>query len=272
VPQRSFDHIVLAVRDLEAAAARFRELGFTLTPRAEHSWGTANHLVQFAGRCFIEILTVDRPEVLARHVEALAPDAWDFGRHNRDFLEKREGGSILVLSGSDSRADAERFAPYGHHPPFDFERQATLPDGSHAKVAFSLAFASDPAMPDCGFFTCHNRFPDVFWKPDYQEHANGTRTMTEVVMAAADPSRHEAFLETFTGAAAEATEGGLSFRLGDQRLLMLQPSAIPARFPGEQVRQGGPQFFGIRLKSDLPGPASTPAATAYGLAIAWERP
>ena len=273
MPQRSFDHVVLAVRDLDAAAERFRALGFTLTPRAEHAWGTTNHLAQFAGRCFIEILTVDRPELLARHVEGLDPEAWDFGRHNRDFLAKREGASILVMSGSDSRADAAAFASYGGHPPFDFERQATLPDGSHAKVAFSLAFASDPALPDCGFFTCHNRFPEVFWKPDFQAHANGTQTMTAVVMAAPDPARHEAFLETFTGRPAEETAGGLRFPLASgQELLVLEPSAVPAHFPGQAAVAPGPHFFGIRLRSDRPGPAVTPAAEACGLAIAWERP
>jgi catechol 2,3-dioxygenase-like lactoylglutathione lyase family enzyme len=33
---RAIDHVVLAVRDLDRAAARYEQLGFTLTPRASH--------------------------------------------------------------------------------------------------------------------------------------------------------------------------------------------------------------------------------------------
>ncbi len=268
--QRSLDHIVLAVSDLEVAAARYEALGFTLTPRAEHAWGTANRLAQFAGRCFIEILSVDRPQKVAEHSRTLPERGFDFGGFNRDFLGQREGASMLVLSGGDARADCASFAPLGGHPPFDFERKATLPDGSSAKVAFSLAFASDPALPHCGFFTCQNHFPDVFWKPAFQGHANGAETITVVVLAADEPGRHAAFLERFTGAASQEISGGLRFALGEQAVLLLEPRAAEARFPGERVSVSEPHFFGIVLKSSSRRGVVTPAAEACGMAIAWE--
>ncbi len=268
--QRSLDHIVLAVRDLEVAAARYEALGFTLTPRAEHPWGTANRLAQFAGRCFIELLSIDRPQVLADHAKTLPDQAFDFGSFNRDFLGRREGASMLVLSGEDARADCTRFAKLGGHPPFDFERKATLPDGSSAKVAFSLAFASDPALPQCGFFTCQNHFPEVFWKPAFQGHANGAETMTAVVLAAEEPARHAAFLETFTGAAGRDVAGGLTFALGTQELLVLSPDAVERLFPGERVTDKDPQLFGIRLKSSTREAGVTPSSEACGMAILWE--
>ena len=56
-PRRGIDHVVLCVRDLEAARAAFQHLGFTLTPHAVHPFGTGNSLVQLQG-CFIELLTV----------------------------------------------------------------------------------------------------------------------------------------------------------------------------------------------------------------------
>src|SRR3954466_14517660 len=66
---RAIDHVVLTVRDLDAAAITYQRLGFTLTPRAAHDdqMGTSNRLAQFRGRNFIELLEVDRPETLARH-------------------------------------------------------------------------------------------------------------------------------------------------------------------------------------------------------------
>ena len=43
------DHVVIAVRDLDAAAAQWRGLGFTLSPRGTHSplIGTGNYTIKF---------------------------------------------------------------------------------------------------------------------------------------------------------------------------------------------------------------------------------
>ncbi len=57
------DHVVHAVRDLDAAAHLYRRLGFTTGARNRHPWGTHNVLVQLPG-FFIEMLTVAEPEKL----------------------------------------------------------------------------------------------------------------------------------------------------------------------------------------------------------------
>lgn len=44
---RGLDHIVHAVRDLDAAAALYKSLGFTVGARNRHPWGTHNYIVQF---------------------------------------------------------------------------------------------------------------------------------------------------------------------------------------------------------------------------------
>ena len=130
---RPIDHVVLTVRDLDAAAITYQRLGFTLTPRAAHDdqMGTSNRLAQFRGRNFIELLEVDRPETLARHDFAASPPFFSFGDHNRIAMRDREGLSMLVLASDDARADISSFAAAGlpTFAPFDFERQAQLPDG-----------------------------------------------------------------------------------------------------------------------------------------------
>ncbi len=60
---RGLDHIVHAVRDLDAAADFYRRLGFTVGARNRHPWGTHNHIVQLPG-FFIELLTFAEPEKL----------------------------------------------------------------------------------------------------------------------------------------------------------------------------------------------------------------
>src|SRR2546423_10690154 len=54
LPQ-AIDHAVIAVRDLDAAAGDFSELGFTLTPRGHHSIGSQNHCIML-GSTYIELL------------------------------------------------------------------------------------------------------------------------------------------------------------------------------------------------------------------------
>jgi len=61
-------------------------------------------------------------------------------------------------------ADAPRLKPV-----FDFSRQAALPGGGEATVAFSLAYVTDGRMPEIAFFTCQQHAPQYFWKPEYQK-------------------------------------------------------------------------------------------------------
>jgi catechol 2,3-dioxygenase-like lactoylglutathione lyase family enzyme len=190
------DHIVHAVRDLDAAGEFYRRLGFTVGARNIHPWGTHNRIVQFK-TSFIELLEVGEPEKIPPH----GPRAFSFGAFNRDFLAAGEGLSMLILKSTDARSDARAFeaAHISDFEVFDFGREAKTPDGATVKVAFSLAFARDPASPNLGFAVCQQHHPENFWKPAFQVHANGATAMPGVVMVAENPSDHHVFLKAFTG-------------------------------------------------------------------------
>lgn len=274
--ERALDHIVVATRDLDAAARRYEALGFTLTPRARHPdhMGTSNRLAQFADRNFIELVEVDRPQLLDDHDFAASPPRFTFGAHNRAFLERAEGMSMLVLTSDDAHGDAERFAAagLGTYAPFDFHRRATLPDGSQVEVSFSLAFATSPAMPEIAFFVCQNRFPQHFWKPAFQAHANGARGIATVYIAADDPDAHVGFLAAFSGGTARAVDGGHAVSCGRQEIRVLTPDRIAAIAPGfRREPSRGPGFAGIAIAADGATPRVTPAEEACGLFIDWRR-
>ena len=190
------DHIVHAVRDLDAAGDFYRRLGFTVGARNVHPWGTHNRIVQFK-TSFIELLEIGEPEKIPPH----GPRAFSFGAFNRDFIAAREGLSMLILKSTDARADARSFesAKISDFEVFDFGREARKPDGTTVRVAFSLAFARDPASPDLGFAVCQQHFPENFWNPAFQLHANGATSMPGVVMVADNPSDHHVFLKGFAG-------------------------------------------------------------------------
>jgi glyoxalase-like protein len=237
---RGIDHIVHAVHDLDAAAALYRALGFQVGARNTHapSWGTRNHIVQLDGS-FIEVLTVADTSQIAPH----SPRHYSFGAHNRDFLAQGEGLSMLVLAGSDAHADARAFreAGIGNFDVFDFEREGKRPDGTPIKVAFSLAFASDPAAPDVGFFTCQHRFPENFWNPAFQVHFNTAVSIAGVVMVAAKPSDHYRFLTSFTGAdEVTASKSGLGITTPHGEIQVMDPASFEHNFGQKppDVRRG----------------------------------
>ncbi|KJC34442.1 hypothetical protein UB31_21530 [Bradyrhizobium sp. LTSP849] len=246
---RRLDHLVICVHDLERAALDWRRLGFNLTPTGVHPFGTSNRLAQFADN-FVELLAVT-DEAL---VPAATPGHFSFAAHNREFLTRAEGMSMLVLHSTDAHADAARFRAdrIGAYAPFDFGRDAVLPDGGTARVAFSLAFATDPAMPGIAFFTCQQRHPpELFWKPDYQRHANGVLRVIEVVMSTPEPAAHRDFLERLMEGPAELAPDRLTVGDSDNRITLLGPSELARRLPG-LANSSAPRFSAARfLVADL---------------------
>src|SRR2546421_3302625 len=102
------DHIVHAVHDLDTAADLYRRLGFTVGARNRHPWGTHNRIVQLPG-FFVELLNVAEPD----KIPATRAGAFSFGAFNRDFIERGQGLSMLVLESRDAQADAGAFRHAG---------------------------------------------------------------------------------------------------------------------------------------------------------------
>jgi hypothetical protein len=227
---RGFDHIVHAVRDLDAAAALYRGLGFTVGARNRHprQWGTQNHIIQFPG-CFVELLAMADTSDIAPH----EPRFFSFGAFNRDFLARGDGLSMLALEGHDADADAAEFraAGIGDFEVFHFERAAKRPDGAPVIVAFSLAFARDLQASNVGFFTCHHHHPENFWNPEFQQHANTAATIAGVVLVAQNPADHHKFLSLFTGERdLHATSSGMTIKTGRGEIQMMTPQAFSDHF------------------------------------------
>ena len=256
VMSRGIDHLVLCVNDLKKARALYELLGFTMTPVAQHPFGTGNTLAQMDG-CFLEVLAVTKPDDIP---EADAEN-FSFAAFNRDFLTTREGMSMLVLDSSDAAADRKEFLDKGLHvyAPFDFQRLAKLPDGSEATVGFSLTFLSDPRLRDLSFFTCMQWRPDLFWKPDYQRHANGALTIDEVFVIAPTPADAADFLAAFADSAdTETGDGVIRVQTARGRLGIYTPDAFEKSYPGafQGIEPSKPRFAGFLFKT------SDPAAVA----------
>jgi hypothetical protein len=222
------DHIVHAVRDLDAAGRFYSSAGFTVGVRNRHPWGTHNRIVQLKN-CYIEILEVAEPEKIAPH----GVHSFSFGAFNRDFLASREGFSMLILNSSSAVDDARSFeaAGIGGHKVFDFARDGAKPDGTPVKLAFSLAFARDPNSPDVRFAVCQHHFPENFWDPAFQTHANGARTVPGAAMVADNPTDHHIFLKAFTGVSdLHSSSIGFKARTENGDVEIMEPVAFRDQF------------------------------------------
>ncbi|MDF3809211.1 MULTISPECIES: VOC family protein [Rhodopseudomonas] len=246
---RGLDHIVHAVHDLDAAAEFYRRAGFTVGARNRHPWGTHNRIVQLQD-FFVELLTVAEPEKIAPH----APGSFSFGAFQRDYLARRQGLSMLLLSSRDADADARGFAAagIGDFKVFDFAREGRRPDGVAVELAFSLAFAVDLLSPDAGFAVCQHRFPQNFWNADFQNHPNGARAAAGVVMVADNPTDHHVFVEAFTGSRdLHSTSTGITARTARGDIEINEAVAFRDRFGVVVTPQGeGASFVGLRIAVD----------------------
>jgi len=225
---RGLDHIVHVVRDLDAAADLYRRLGFIVGARNRHSrsWGTQNHIVQLPGT-YIELLAVTDTTEIAPHL----PRHFSFGAFNRDWVAHEQGLSMLVLEGRGAPdTHAFRTAGIGDYELYEFERQGKRPDGTPVKLAFALAFASDPRAPAIGFFTCFQRNPESFWNPAFQCHANTAVAVAGVVLVAQVPSDHAEFLAAFAGANSRRTPDGVTIATPRGDIEVLTPAVFASRF------------------------------------------
>jgi hypothetical protein len=222
------DHIVHAVRDLDAAAEFYARAGFTVGARNRHAWGTHNRIVQLKN-AYIEILTVAEPEKIVPH----GVRSFSFGAYHRDFLASREGFSMLILNSSNAGEDARSFEAtgIGGFEVFDFSREGAKPDGTPVKLAFSLAFARDPASPNVRFAVCQHHFPENFWDPAFQTHANGAGAVSGVAMVAENPTDHHIFLKAFTGVNdLHSSSIGIRARTENGDVEIVEPVAYRDRF------------------------------------------
>jgi hypothetical protein len=167
------DHLVVLVRDLEGAAAAWRALGFTVSPRGEHSvhLKTANHTIMFAGSDYIELLAVLG--------EASTNARW------RRTLARREGLAGAALRLTDAHAAAVEMGCFAVR---DFGRPATLPDGAATEARFSVFDIDGDATPDLRLFACQHHTPDAMWVSALLTHGNGAVGIARIEILATDPA------------------------------------------------------------------------------------
>jgi Glyoxalase-like domain len=179
------DHAVVVVRDLDQAAANWKRLGFTVSPRGTHSakMGSGNTTI---------MLDPDYIELLGVLVET---------EHNiptRTFLARHgEGIERIAFTAVDSAAGAEEIRARGYAAlgPTDFERPVTMPDGTRSAAKFRIfQWPIEQAPAGLRIFACQHKTPETVWIPQLQQHANGAKRLKQALVVSMQPAKDAAHL------------------------------------------------------------------------------
>jgi Glyoxalase-like domain len=174
------DHAVVVVSDLDAAAANWKRLGFTVSPRGTHSakMGTGNYTIMLSEDYF-ELLGV------LAETEHNAP--------TRAYLARTGGGiERVAFTTLDAAAGAEEIRARGYPPlgPTDFKRPLTLPSGALSAAKFrTFQWPVEQAPGGVRLFACQHKTRETVWIPELQRHANTARRIARILIVSPEPQK-----------------------------------------------------------------------------------
>jgi catechol 2,3-dioxygenase-like lactoylglutathione lyase family enzyme len=234
------DHAVIMVRDLDRAAANWKRLGFTVSPRGTHSakMGSGNYTIMLDPD-YIELLGV------LADTEHNAPA--------RASLAKRgEGIERIAFTAVDSAAGAEEIRGRGYAAlgPTDFERPVTMPDGNPAAAKFRIfQWPIEEAPADVRIFACQHKTRDAVWIPQLMKHANEARRLRQVLVVSPEPAKDAAHLSRLIDQAVRVeTDGAIAVSSGSDRadFIFITRDDLGRQYPGVSL-EGLPERGGAGL-------------------------
>jgi len=243
----AIDHFVFPVASLDDIKAHMERLGFTLAPRAEHPFGTANICLFLKGDVYIEFLGMHDEEIYARALKNDYPfisDMDDWRKRNGD-----EGFSGLAFASKDGHADHARFEAAGivGKQIGEFSREFSLPDGTTDIASFRTVHTNLPLMPEIVCFTCQRVKVPAVDRTQLEKHANATQGVQKIIIVAPEPLALRSSLTKLLDAPSSlAVPDALGFTLPNIELVALTPAGVMEAY-GVDVKVTSPRLVGLIL-------------------------
>ena len=233
------DHLVVAVKDLAAAARSYTEAGFAVVTGGRHPESTHNALISFADGSYIELLAFYEPSPKHRWWGAL----------------ERGGGLIdFCLASSDLASDSAAFRRAGVTITDPEPGARARPDG--VQLRWQLA-KPEGAFRGVAPFLIHDETPRSERVPRPAVHVNRVSGVGTVTVAVADARAATLWYESAVGRKGQAVRRdelqaeGARFAVGRQSVELLAPSGAV-----------GPIAEWLRTRG--PGPCAATLTTAGG--------
>ncbi|RLL76745.1 VOC family protein [Ochrobactrum soli] len=205
---RSVDHLVLPVGRLDEARARLSLLGFTVAPKAQHPFGTANVCSFFADDTYLEMLAVDREPLYV--AAARRSNSFILRDQAYRFRNGQDGFSGIAFKTDDARADHAAFKRRGvaGGRMVEFSRAFVSKEGKREIASFRLAFAADLRAPDAFFFTCQRLAYPKTDRSHLIAHENGVSGLRKILICEDNPAAFSELLQGVFHAPARKQNGG----------------------------------------------------------------
>ena len=166
------DHLVINVlKEMDSAHDLFKLLGFTMTPRGRHTMGSINHLMIFE-KDYIELIglpadgSVLRDELLANPIGI---DGLVFQTSDADQTHKKLTARKQSLMSVQS-----------------FSRPVEL-NGKKVDASFKTVRFTPGQFPAGRVYFCQHFTPELVWRKEWQQHANGTQAVAGFLVVSKRP-------------------------------------------------------------------------------------
>jgi catechol 2,3-dioxygenase-like lactoylglutathione lyase family enzyme len=252
------DHVVVTVRDLDAAATEWRKLGFTLSPRGTHSpqMGSGNYTIMF-GEDYLELLGV------LQETEQNKP--------TRDFLKNREGIERTAFTTDNAAAGAAELEARGLKPlgPVHFGRPVDLPGGGTGEAKFNVfrwPLAESPG--GMRIFACQHLTRNTVWIPELQKHANGASRIVAIEILSADPKVAAGHMSRLIDEPVSSANGIWRVHSGGKRadFLFYDAGSFAKRYPAAVRAGAAPEGAAALVIGTTDLTAATKALGSVGVA------
>lgn len=232
----AFDHLVLMLRDrLTDLAPLFEQDGYCLTDLAVHNVGSVNRLITLDDS-YIELLGWPQGQPPAR----------------KEIADSPAGLDALVFRSTDAQQTYEylKSRQFDVNPVQRLERPIQL-DGTVQMARFDTVRFSTQPVPGFRVYFCQHLTPEHVWVDRFMRHANGAKTLTDIIIKAAQPHSVAQVLASLTQAGADnARNGDYEITLSNTRICVRHDtSATEAKIDSAMLADGnGASFqFDIRL-------------------------
>lgn len=231
----ALDHLVIAVKNLEAASERYRRLGFQVVPGGKHPTGSYNALIGFQDGAYIELLSF--------YEDSPAHNWWN-------ALHQRGGGLIdFCMQTDDIQADYASFRAQG----VDMSDLQTLSrvrtDGYELSWTNNHIHGRDQGLIP---FLIEDKTPRAERIPKETTHANGVTGVATLTLATDNLERAAGVMSRVLKQSGESLTDetlnawGIRFQVGPHKLDYLTP--VDASSPlHAHVTSSAPRPYALTL-------------------------
>jgi len=250
------DHLVIAVRDLDAATKDYRDLGFTVVPGGRHTGiGTYNSLIAFRDGAYLELIAFYEPR-----------------DDHRWWAPLQKGGGLVdyCLQTDDLPGDTRVLRAAGLDIGDPEKRDRKRPDGKEIRWVFSLSRGAYRGVAPFIIADETGRDERV---PRERSHANGVTGVGTLTVAVDDVARvRRWYAEVTKQPGADVTRpdlagAGARFVVGPHTLDFVAPtSASSPLIAWLDTRGASP--YSVTLTGGRPGALDSAKTHGARLALA----